>query len=628
MNLYMARSSGFFRWLERPISPCCISEFPVRIEASSSLKRNIQHQDDIVGIDFGTTNSRAAIMEAQVPTLLENDSGQAIPSFVAVDDKKRILVGEAAKTHAIAYPAACFFNVKTLLGRKFYDFRVQELKSKVPYLIIEGSNGEAWVEVHGRQFSPTKICAFIIAKLKKLSELYGLQSFSKAVIAAPIYFSDDQKAEIELAGRIAGLDVLGIIDEPIAAALSCKSIDGGIFAVFSLGGGTFSTTILEISNGVSGVKAKEHDTSLGGDDFDLILLDYLVEEIRKLYSVDISGDQMVMMRLKEAAEKAKLELSSSDQALVEVPFVTASDHDHDLIDAKITLKRSKFEELVEGLIERMRKLCRKCLEAAGVNEQEIDEVLMVNPEEAVAIGALLQGALIIEDQWKPSPHLLPFSLGIETLGGGFARIMGRHSLIPSKASLNITTSCDYHDGVSIRILQGEHMVGSLNKLLGELKLTGIPRALRGAVSIMLEFCVDTTGVLTVLAKSKDADMEWSTEMKLLDESEDFVRKMTKSAILFGRWEIGNFVLMQHRCVLEFKIERIEKMLNFFRKQFPPKLNACYGSRLADFRKKMDLENLLLLKATLGEAAVLEEALVTFHPSELLPDSDDEGHESC
>ncbi|KAH7841845.1 hypothetical protein Vadar_019078 [Vaccinium darrowii] len=591
-------------------------------------------------------------MEAQVPTLLENDSGQAIPSFVAVDDKKRILVGEAAKTHAIAYPAACFFNVKTLLGRKFYDSRVQELKSKVPYLIIEGSNGEAWVEVHGRQFSPTKICAFIIAKLKKLSELYGLQSFSKAVIAAPIYFSDDQKAEIELAGRIAGLDVLGIIDEPIAAALSCKSTDSGIFAVFSLGGGTFSITILEISNGVSGVKAKEYDTSLGGDDFDLILLDYLVEEIRKLYSVDISGDQMAMMRLKEAAEKAKLELSSSDQALVEVPFVTASDHD--LIDAKITLKRSKFEELVEGLIERMRKLCRKCLEAAGVNEQEIDEVLMVggmtrvprvqmivqeifmrspscmqvNPEEAVAIGALLQGALIIEDQWKPSPHLLPLSLGIETLGGGFARIMGRHSLIPSKASLNITTSCDYHDGVSIRILQGEHMVGSLNKLLGELKLTGIPRAPRGAVSIMLEFCVDTTGVLTVLAKSKDADMEWSTEMKLLDESDDFVRKMAKSAILFGRREIGNFVLMQHRCVLEFKIERIEKMLNFFRKQFPPKLMACYGSKLADFRKKMDLENLLLLKATLGEAAVLEEALVTFHPSELLLDSDDEGHESC
>lgn len=254
--------------------------------------------------------------------------------------------------------------------------------------------------------------------------------------------------------------------------------------------------------------------------------------------------------------------------------------------------------------------------------------MQVNPEEAVAIGALLQGALIIEDQWKPSPHLLPLSLGIETLGGGFARIMGRHSLIPSKASLNITTSCDYHDGVSIRILQGEHMVGSLNKLLGELKLTGIPRAPRGAVSIMLEFCVDTTGVLTVLAKSKDADMEWSTEMKLLDESEDFVRKMAKSAILFGRREIGNFVLMQHRCMLEFKIERIEKMLNFFRKQFPPKLMACYGSRLADFRKKMDLENLLLLKATLGEAAVLEEALVTFHPSELLLDSDDEGHESC
>ncbi|KAH7845815.1 hypothetical protein Vadar_006398 [Vaccinium darrowii] len=622
------------------------------MRGGKSMRVWAQHRDDIVGIDFGTTNSRAAIMEAQVPTLLENDSGQAIPSFVAVDDKKRILVGEAAKTHAIAYPAACFFNVKTLLGRKFYDPRVQELKSKVPYLIIEGSNGEAWVEVHGRQFSPTKICAFIIAKLKKLSELYGLQSFSKAVIAAPIYFSDDQKAEIELAGRIAGLDVLGIIDEPIAAALSCKSIDGGIFAVFSLGGGTFSITILEISNGVSGVKAKEYDTSLGGDDFDLILLDYLVEEIRKLYSVDISGDQMAMMRLKEAAEKAKLELSSSDQALVEVPFVTASDHD--LIDAKITLKRSKFEELVEGLIERMRKLCRKCLEAAGVNEQEIDEVLMVggmtrvprvqmivqeifmrspscmqvNPEEAVAIGALLQGALIIEDQWKPSPHLLPLSLGIETLGGGFARIMGRHSLIPSKASLNITTSCDYHDGVSIRILQGEHMVGSLNKLLGELKLTGIPRAPRGAVSIMLEFCVDTTGVLTVLAKSKDADMEWSTEMKLLDESDDFVRKMAKSAILFGRREIGNFVLMQHRCVLEFKIERIEKMLNFFRKQFPPKLMACYGSKLADFRKKMDLENLLLLKATLGEAAVLEEALVTFHPSELLLDSDDEGHESC
>ncbi|CAL5333003.1 unnamed protein product [Camellia sinensis] len=609
---------------------------------------NIRHGDDIVGIDFGTSKSRLAIMDAEVPTLLETESGEAIPSFVAIDDEKKILVGQVANYHAIGYPADSFFNIKTLLGRKFQDSQIQELKTKVPFKIIEGSNGEAWVEACNEQFSPTKLCAFIIDKMKRMAESYLGRSVSKAVIAAPIYFNDAQKKELELAGKIAGLDVLGIVDEPVVAALSSKNIDGGIFAVFSLGGGTFNISILEISAGVIKVKAKESDSSLRGEDFDLVLVEYMVEEIRKVYSVDVSGDRVAMGRLKEAAEKAKLELSSSCETWIDLPYLTGSECGP--VHLNMTLSVSKFEELVEFLIDRIRKLCQKCLEAAHVDEQGIDEVILVggmarvrqvqhiveeiflkspcmqvNPEEAVAIGALLQGALIIEDRRKLSGHLIPLSLGIETLGGGFARIIERHSVIPCTASQNIASPLDYPDSLYIRILQGEHQIASKNDLLGELKVTGIPRAPCGVVSIKLDFCVDKKGFLTVLAKSKDTDLEWSMEMNYLDKiSEDYVRMMAKKAILSGKRNVEKNALMQLKSVTELKINRIEKMLKFWRKEIPRVYLEKYERDLAGLKKAKDLEDIVLLNSMLAEVEQLEEFLIKLDPGYLIPDdSDDE-----
>ncbi|KAL7225037.1 hypothetical protein ACSBR1_020341 [Camellia fascicularis] len=567
---------------------------------------NIRHVDDIIGIDFGTSTSRLAIMDAEVPTLLETESGQAIPSFVAIDDEKKILVGQVANYHAIGYPADSFFNIKTLLGRKFHDSQIQELKTK----------------------------------MKRLAESYLGRSISKAVIATPIYFNDAQKKELELAGKLAGLDVLGIVDEPVAAALASKNIDGGIFAVFSLGGGTFNISILEISDGVIEVKAKEFDSSLRGEDFDLVLVEYMVEEIRKAYSVDVSGDRVAMGRLKEATEKAKLELSSSCETLIDVPYLTGSEYGP--VHVNITLSVSKFEELVEFLIERIRKHCQKCLEAAHVDEQGIDEVILVsgmarvcqtqhiveeifmkspcmqvNPEEAVAIGALLQGALIIEDRRKLSCHLILLSLGIETLGEGFARIIDRHSVIPCMESRNITTPLDYPDS--------EHQTASRNDLLGELKVTGIPRAPCGVVSIKLDFCVDKKGFLTVLAKSKDTDFEWSMEMNYLDKlSEDYVRMMAKKAILSGKRNVEKNALMQLKSVVEFKINRIEKMLNFWKKQIPRVYLRKYELDLAGIKKAMDLEDMLFLKSMLAEVEQLEGCLITLDPAYLIPDeSDDE-----
>lgn len=581
------------------------------------------------------------------------------------------MVGQVARYHAIANPADGLYNMKSLLRRNFHHPEIQELKSKVPFKIIEGPDGEAWVEACNEKISPTRVCAFIIEKIKRLAELYCMRSISKAVIAAPVYFNDDQKKELQSAAKSAGLDVLGIIDEPIAAALSCKNIDVGTFAIFCLGARTFNISIVEISDGgvevhclstlyslfllgyslavyfakdycsfpnylMYKVKAKEFDTSLGGEDFDIVVAEYLVEEIRKVHSVDISGDQIAMMRLKEAAERAKLELSSSDQAQVNIPYLTGSEHG--LVHVDITLARSKFEELVEPLIERIKGLCKRCLEATHVTEQSIDEVILaggmanvhrvqqvvqeiflkspsmqVKPDEAVAIGALLQCALIVEDRKKLLPHLIPLSLGIETVGGGFTRIICRDSVIPCKESRDISTSRDNEDRVSIRILQGEHMLASRNKLLGQLELTGIPRAPRGGVSITLEFCADRNGVLTVFAKSKDVEIEWSAQFNYMDHiGERDIRTAAKKAILCGRREIEKLALTQVRSIAEFKLHRIEKLLKSWRNEMPENHLPNYESRFADHKATMGVEDIVLLKAMIASASMLEQELLTWH----------------
>ncbi|KAG5546497.1 hypothetical protein RHGRI_018622 [Rhododendron griersonianum] len=585
-------------------------------------------------------------LSSEVPTLLETESGQAIPSFVAIDDEKSILVGEAAKDHALAYPANGLFAIKTLLGRRFDDPQIQELKTKVPYKIIEGSQGEAWVEACSKKYSPTRILAYILEKLKELAESYCMRSISKAVIAVPVYFSIDQKKQIKRAGEIAGLNVLEIIDEPSAATLSCKNKDTGTFAVFSLGGGTFNITIVEISNGVLEVKAMEYDTSLGGDDFDLVLVKYLVEGIKITHSVDISGNRMAMWRLKDAAEKAKLELSSSDQTSIDVPYLSM-EGDTVPIHAKSEFSRSEFEELARPLFWKIRELCLKCLDAADVS---VDEVIMVGgmtkvpriqkiveeifkkspcmmqqPEAAVAIGALLQG-FVVEDQWKwkKSDKFVPLSLGIESLGGVFTKVVDRGSEIPAMASRNVATSCDYYDGVCIRIFQGEHIKASMNRHLGDLKLTGLPYAPAGAIYIKLVFHVPSNGVLTVLAKTKDKALEWSTELKDIDEiGEDGVKMMANAAILQRR-NVEESLIMHIRSRVEFSIEGIDKLLYTRRKEIPPGPLADYEGKLAELKKKMHIGNLLSLKSLLAEAAWLEEDLIRYRPRQLeCMDSDDE-----
>ncbi|KAH7855206.1 hypothetical protein Vadar_022326 [Vaccinium darrowii] len=620
----------------------------VRALRAFSCPCNKNHGDNVVGIDFGTTNSRLAIMEAQVPTLLETESGKAIPSFIAIDDKMKFWVGEVAKAHAIGYPAEGFCYVKTLLGRKYHDLEIEELRTKVPYAIIEGPNGEAWVKAHGEPLSPTKLCAIIITKLKKLAECHRLRSISKAVIAAPAHFSGVQREEMLLAAKTAGLDVLGIIDEPIAVALSCKNIDRGIIAVFSLGGGTFSITLLEVSDGDTIVKATDFDTSLGGDNFDLVLVEYLVEEIRRIYSVDVSGDRIAMMKLNEAAVKAKVELSSSDQALIKLSSFAFSEDGP--VHAKIALSRSKFEELVEPLIERMKKLCQKCLEAAHLDVQEIDEVVTVGgmvrvprikmiveeiflkspcmqpvgPEEAVAIGALLKGALIIEDRRKLSMDLVPLSLGLEMLGGRFARIIDRDSVIPCVGSRNFTTSLDYEDSVSIRIFQGEHKLASRNKLLGELKLNCIPRAPQGVITIKVSFAVDTDGVLTVLGKSKDEYLQASLEIPFLNETnEEYVKKMARNAILVARRDREKFLMMQLKSVFEYKINRIHKILNYLKKTIPDKHLVYYENALVDMKKAVDFASVDSLKTMVSEATWRGYQLTKMEPEFFDSDSDEE-----
>uniref|UniRef100_A0A5B7C6A2 Uncharacterized protein n=1 Tax=Davidia involucrata TaxID=16924 RepID=A0A5B7C6A2_DAVIN len=496
-------------------------------------------------------------------------------------------------------------------------------------------------------FLQPKFMLLILGKMKKVAETCLVQSVSKAVIAAPVCFSDAQKKEIESAGKIAGLDVLGIVDEPIAAVLCCKNINNGVIAVFNLGGSTFDVSILEISNRVIKVKARSGDLFLGGEDFDHVLVEYLVEEIRRVYSVDISGDRTAMMRLKEAAEKAKVKLSSSLQALIHVRYLTVCGLDP--VHANITLSRSKFEELVECLIERTRIHCKNCLKDASISVEEIDEVILiggmsrvprvqqivgeifkksprieVNPDEAVAVGAALQGALIIEDQSRLLPGMTPLSLGIETSEGSFMRIINRNSMIPSKASRNISTSCDNQGHACIRILQGEHEIASGNKLLGELMLTGIPPVPQGVPCIELTFDVDNDGTLTVSAKVKDTGKEKAITIRSSgNTSEDLVKMMVKEAILCGRRNMEKSILTRIRSMAKVRINRIEKILNMKRKVIPEELLVETHHVLIDLKNVLDSEDVFLVKSKIDAAESAELDVLWWKPDDEYSDESDE-----
>ena len=584
----------------------------------------------VIGIDLGTTNSCVAVMDGKTAKVIENAEGaRTTPSIVAMTDDGERLVGVAAKRQAVTNPERTFFAVKRLIGRRYEDPMVEKDKKLVPYKITKGGNGDAWVEADGKPYSPSQISAFTLGKMKETAEAYLGAPVTQAVITVPAYFNDAQRQATKDAGKIAGLEVLRIINEPTAAALA-YGLDkraAGTIAVYDLGGGTFDVSILEIGDGVFEVKSTNGDTFLGGEDFDMRLVGYLADEFKKETGIDLRNDKLALQRLKEAAEKAKIELSSATQTEINLPFITMDATGPKHLNIKLT--RAKFEALVDDLIQRTVEPCKAALKDAGLSAGQIDEVVLVggmtrmpkvqevvktffgrephkgvNPDEVVAIGAAIQGGVL---QGDVKDVLLldvtPLSLGIETLGGVFTRLIDRNTTIPTKKSQVFSTAEDGQTAVTIRVFQGEREMAADNKMLGQFDLVGIPPAPRGVPQIEVAFDIDANGIVNVHAKDKGTGKEQQIRIQASGGLSDAdIDKMVKDAESHAAEDKKRRELVEAKNHAEGLAHSAEKALKDYGDKVSAADKSVIEAAVADTRKAIEGEDVEAIKEAANKLA--------------------------